>query len=225
MGTCNSSSKSVVGGGRSGVAANFDKMSEDQKVTAIANALKNKSPNDMLEDVIYRISGNEKPLTASDDDILATESEIIYKTFTPRYDKKEGKRLTADELAKKLYNGENVERPGRNRYGVGNYFTADYSTGSYGQRNIIIAGVLNKNAKVIESSKAGYQAFMEIKKGTKLGKILKRLPEEGQNAIYALAKGYNVISISNGDSYNDTKYILNHKALTLSKNLIVTNGE
>lgn len=221
MGTCNSNSKST--GGAAGKS--FSKMSESQRVTAIANALNNKSSDDMLEDVIYRLSGNEKPLTASDDDILATGSEIIYKTFTPRYDKKEGKRLTADELAKKLYNGENVERPGRNRYGVGNYFTADYTTGSYGERNIMIAGILNKNAKVIESSKAGYQAIMEIKKGTKLGKILKPLSPEGQEAVYALAKGYNVISISSGDSYNDTKYILNHKALTLSKNLIVTNGE
>lgn len=148
MGTYNSNSKST--GGRQ--VKSFSKMSEDQRVNAIANALNNKSPDDMLEDVIYRLSDNEKPLTASDDDILATGSEIIYKTFTPRYDKKEGKRLTADELAKKLYNGENVERPGRNRYGVGNYFMADYST-------------------------------------------------------------------------DDTKYILNHKALTLSKNLIVTNGE
>ena len=221
MGTCNSNSKAT--GGAAGKS--FSEMSEDQRVTAIANALNNKSPDDMLEDVIYRLSGNEKPLTASDDDILATDSEIIYITFTPRYDKKEGKRLTADELAKKLYNGENVERPGRNRYGVGNCFTADYSTGSYGERNIIIAGILNKNAKVIESSKAGYQAFMEIKKGTKLGKILKPLSPIEQEAVYALAKGYNVISIPGKNSYNDTKYILNHKALTLSKNLIVTNGE
>lgn len=217
MGTCNSNSKS--GGGAAGKS--FSKMSESQRVTAIANALNNKSPDDMLEDVIYRLSGNEKPLTASDDDILATGSEIIYKTFTPRYDKKEGKRLTADELAKKLYNGENIERPSKYKHYVGNYFSTDYSTGPYGQRNLIVAGILNKNAKVISSGKIGYQATMEIINGTKLGKILKGLSPEGQESICALAKGYNVIS----DKYNGNKYILNHKALTLSKNLIVTNGE
>lgn len=217
MGTCNSNSKST--GGAAGKS--FSKMSESQRVTAIANALNNKSSDDMLEDVIYRLSGNEKPLTASDDDILATGSEIIYKTFTPRYDKKEGKRLTADELAKRLYNGENIERPSKYKHYVGNYFSTDYSTGSYGERNIIIAGILNKNAKVISSGKIGYQATMEIINGTKLGKILKGLSPEGQESICALAKGYNVIS----DKYNDNKYILNHKALTLSKNLIVTNGE
>lgn len=216
MGTCNSNSKS--GGGAAGKS--FSKMSEDQRVTAIANALNNKSPDDMLEDVIYRLSGNEKPLTASDDDILATESEIIYKTLTPRYDKKAGKRLTADELAKKLYNGENVNRPFKKLYGMGNIFSTDYSLGSYGERNLIVAGILNKNAKVISSGKIGYQAIMEIKNGTKLGKILKSLSPEGQESICALAKGYNVISNDN----NGDKYILNHKALTLSKNLTVSEG-
>ena len=220
MGTCNSNSKAT--GGAAGKS--FSKMSEDQRVTAIANALNNKSPDEMVADVIYRLSGNEKPLTASDDDILATDSEIIYKTLTPRYDKKEGKRLTADELAKKLYNGENINRLSKNVYGVGNYFSTDYELGSWGQRNLIVAGILNKNAKVIESSKAGYQAFMEIKKGTKLGKILKPLSPKEQEAVYALAKGYNVISIPGKNSYNDTKYILNHKALTLSKNLTVSKG-
>lgn len=216
MGTCNSNSKAT--GGAEGKS--FSKMSEDQRVTAIANALNNKSSDDMLEDVIYRLSGNEKPLTASDDDILATDSEIIYTTLTPRYDKKAGKRLTADELAKRLYNGENIERPSKYKHYVGNYFSTDYELGSWGQRNLIVAGILNKNAKVIKSSKAGYQAFMEIKKGTKLGKIIKPLSPEGQEAVYALAKGYNVIS----DSNNGNKYILNHKALTLSKNLTVSKG-
>lgn len=196
-------------GGKRGVAGgstiNFDKMSESQRVTVIANALNNKSPDDMLEDVIYRLSGNEKPLTASDDDILATDSEIIYRTLTPRYDKKAGKRLTADELAKRLYNGENINRPTKN---------------IYGERNLIVAGILNKNAKVISSGKIGYQAYVEIKNGTKLGKILKGLSPEGQEGICALAKGYNVIS----DDNNGDKYILNHKALTLSKNLTVSNG-
>ena len=217
MRTCNSNSKAT--GGVAGKS--FSKMSEDQRVTAIANALNNKSPDEMVADVIYRLSGNEKPLTASDDDILATDSEIIYKTLTPRYDKKEGKRLTADELAKKLYNGENINRLSKNVYGVGNYFSTDYELGSWGQRNLIVAGILNKNAKVIESSKIGYQAFMEIKDGTKLGKILKGLSPIEQEGICALAKGYNVIS----DSNNGDKYILNHKALTLSKNLTVSNGE
>lgn len=217
MGTCNSNSKAT--GGAAGKS--FSKMSESQRVTAIANALNNKSSDDMVADVIYRLSGNEKPLTASDNDILATGSEIIYKTFTPRYDKKAGKRLTADELANKVYNGENVNRLSKNVYGVGNYFSTDYSTGSYGERNIIIAGILNKNAKVISSSKIGYQVYMEMKNGTKLGKILKGLSPIEQEGICAIAKGYNVIS----DNNNGDKYILNHKALTLSKNLIVTNGE
>lgn len=216
MGTCNSNSKAT--GGAAGKS--FSKMSESQRVTAIANALNNKSPDDMLEDVIYRLSGNEKPLTASDDDILATDSEIIYTTLTPRYDKKAGKRLTADELAKRLYNGENIERPSKYKYYVGNYFSTDYSTGSYGERNLIVAGILNKNAKIIPSNKIRYQAIMEIKNGTKLGKIFKGLSPDEQDSIWALAKGYNVIS----DSNNGNKYILNHKALTLSKNLTVSKG-
>lgn len=57
MGVCNSSTK---GSGRA-AGKSFSKMSESQRVTAIANALNNKSPDDMLEDVIYRLSGNEKP--------------------------------------------------------------------------------------------------------------------------------------------------------------------
>lgn len=67
---------------------------------------------------------------------------------------------------------------------------------------------------MIDYWKATSGVSNEISKGTKLGQALRRSDSASQVSIYAMAKGYNVIS--NGTGYYT---ILNRNALTVSKDV------
>jgi hypothetical protein len=73
---------------------------------------------------------------------------------------------------------------------------------------------LNNNAKVLSITNARNGARQEIANGSKLGRVLSRCDHESQASIYAMSKGYNVISSGHG-YYN----ILNRNALTMSSDI------
>ena len=73
---------------------------------------------------------------------------------------------------------------------------------------------LNNNAKVIDSAKAKFGAKQEIASGSKLGKVLSKCDSESRPSVYAMSKGYNVISSGHG-YYN----ILNRNAMTMSSDV------
>ena len=82
------------------------------------------------------------------------------------------------------------------------------------QKTAQIRCKLNSNAKVISYNSAVNGVSSEISKGTKLGKVLKKCDRQSQSSIYALAKGYNVIT-SGGGYYN----VLNRNAVTMSNGI------
>lgn len=80
------------------------------------------------------------------------------------------------------------------------------------QKSAVIRGKLNSNAKVISYSKATSGLQQEIASGSKLGRSLSRMDNKSAVSMYALSKGYNVIS--SGHGYLN---ILNRNAVTMSK--------
>ena len=66
----------------------------------------------------------------------------------------------------------------------------------------------------IKYSSASIGASQEIAKGTKLGKALSKCDNKSAISIYAMSKGYNVIS--NGMGYLN---VLNRNAITVSSNI------
>ena len=108
-----------------------------------------------------------------------------------------------------------------NTHGRGIYFADSYNgSTSYGntrgsvKKTAVIRGKLNNNAKVIDYSKANAGALSEIVRGTKLGKALKKCDSDSQASIYAMAKGYNVITSGHG-YFN----VLNRNAITMSSDI------
>jgi hypothetical protein len=75
-------------------------------------------------------------------------------------------------------------------------------------------GKLNNNAKVIDYSKAKSGASNEIARGTKLGRVLSACDISSRPSIYAMSKGYNVIS--SGHGYLN---VLNRNAITMSSDI------
>ena len=108
------------------------------------------------------------------------------------------------------------------------YFADDYGSSQiYGnttgniKSTAMIRCKVNSNAKAINYSKARSGLQTEIASGSKLGKSLARINRtDSQSAvsIYALCKGYNVITSGHG-YFN----VLNRNAVTMSTTIKATN--
>ena len=80
---------------------------------------------------------------------------------------------------------------------------------------------LNSNAKTIGYSQARSGMLSEVQSGSKLGKSLgkiSRTDSDSAVSIYAMAKGYNVITSGNG-YFN----VLNRNAVTMSSSVKAIN--
>ena len=101
------------------------------------------------------------------------------------------------------------------------YFATTYSSsGGYGnttgniKKTAVMRAKLNNNAKIIDYNSAVRGCNQEISSGSKLGKTLAKCDTKSAHSIYAMTKGYNVITSSNG-YYN----VLNRNAVTMSKSI------
>lgn len=82
------------------------------------------------------------------------------------------------------------------------------------KKTAVVRAKLNSNAKIITYSKATSGMLSEMRSGSKLGKALRKCDQSSAVSIYAMAKGYNVIT-SGGGYYN----ILSRNAITMSKTI------
>lgn len=78
----------------------------------------------------------------------------------------------------------------------------------------MVRAKLNNNAKVLNINNATSRARREIASGSRLGKVLAKCDSQSQASIYALSKGYNVIS--SGHGYLN---VLNRNAITMSTDI------
>lgn len=202
----------------------FMAMSDDDKADFIGANIKNGVPAHLAQNdfqkFVYNSGLNEKPTIVDDATLDTMTGTEIFRTVNNVYDRKNDISYTADQIAKQVTQGRQtrVSDNGGSVYGRGIYFADSYSgSTSYGNtrgdvsKTAVMRGKLNSNAKVINYSKANAGALSEIVKGTKLGKVLKKCDSDSQASIYAMAKGYNVITSGHG-YYN----ILNRNAITMS---------
>lgn len=157
-----------------------------------------------------------------DDAVLDTMNGTeVFRTVNNVYNRRTDISYRADEIAAQVTKGSvtRVSDTGGSVYGRGIYFADNYSRSTvYGnargniQKSAVIRGKLNSNAKVISYSKATSGLQQEIASGSKLGRSLSRMDNKSAVSMYALSKGYNVIS--SGHGYLN---ILNRNAVTMSK--------
>ena len=147
----------------------------------------------------------------------------LFRTVNNVYDRQNDISYSADQIAKQVMAGRvtRTSDNGGSVYGRGIYFADNKRDSSaYGntrgnvKKTAIIRGKLNSNAKIINYNKASSGASQEIAKGTKLGKALAKCDRASQASIYAMSKGYNVLTSGHG-YYN----ILNRNAVTMSKSI------
>lgn len=208
----------------------FMAMTDDEKADFISASVKQGVPdhlaNNSFQRFIYNSGLNEKPDLVDDATLDTMTGAEIFRTVNYVRKDLNPKDIgyTAPQIAKQVQSGRvtRVSDTGGSAYGRGIYFADDYghSTSMYGNTRgnvnatAVMRAKLNNNAKVLNINNARSGASKEIASGSKLGKVLAKCDYDSQASIYAMAKGYNVISSGHG-YYN----ILNRNAMTMSKDI------
>lgn len=205
----------------------FMQMTDDQKAdvidTMVAQGVPAHLADNDFQKFIYNVGLNDKPQLVDDATLNSMTGTELFRTVNSVYDKKNDISYNADQIARQVQAGRvtRVSDSGGSVYGRGIYF-ADSKSGStaYGatrgnvKKTAMIRCKLNSNAKMINYNNAVTGARNEIIKGTKLGKALAKCDRASQASIFAMAKGYNVITSGHG-YYN----ILNRNAVTMSSSI------
>lgn len=217
----------------SAFSADYDKfmaMTDDEKADFISSNIKTSVPDHLADNSFQRFLYNsqisDRPDLVDDATLDKMTGTEIFRTVNyvdKKYNPK-GIGYTAPQIANQVMKGSDtrVSDSGGSVYGRGIYFADSYShsTSRYGDTSgnvkatAVMRAKLNNNAKVINITKAKFGARQEIASGSKLGKALAKCDRDSQPSIYAMSKGYNVISSGHG-YYN----VLNRNAMTMSKDI------
>lgn len=206
----------------------FMAMTDDEKADFIATNIKSGVPAHLAQNdfqrFVYNSGLNEKPDVVDDATLNTMTGTELFRTVNNVYDRQNDISYNADQIAKQVMAGRvtRVSDNGGSAYGRGIYFADDYRESAYGYGNssgnvkktAVMRAKLNNNAKVIGYSQAVNGARQEMSSGSKLGKVLSKCDHASVASIYAMSKGYNVIS--SGSGYLN---ILNRNAMTMSKDI------
>lgn len=202
----------------------FMAMTDDEKADFIDQTVANGVPvfladND-FQKFIYNSQMNDKPQLVDDSTLDSMNGTEVFRTVNNVYDRRTDISYSAEEIAAQNTRGSvtRVSDTGGSVYGRGIYFADSYGSSTvYGntrgnsKRTAVIRGKLNSNANVISHSATRSGLQREINSGSKLGKTLSKMDRHSAESMYALSKGYNVISSGHG-YFN----ILNRNAVTMS---------
>lgn len=210
----------------------FMAMTDDEKADFISANIKQGVPAHLAQNdfqrFVYNSGLNEKPDVVSDAQLNSMTGTEVFRTVNNVYDSKNDISYNADQIAKQVMAGRvtRVSDNGGSVYGRGIYFADSYSgSTSYGnttgnvKKTAVVRAKLNNNAKVISHSQAQSGVRQEIASGSKLGKTLRKCDSSSQASIYAMSKGYNVITSGHG-YFN----VLNRNAITMSSDIKASNG-
>ncbi len=207
----------------------FSSMSDDQKADTISTMISQDVPdhlaNNSFQKLIYNMDLNDKPDLVDDATLDSMSGTEIFRTVNNVYDRQHDISYSADQIAKQVQSGSvtRVSDNGGSVYGRGIYFADNQRDSSmYGnthgnvKKTAQIRAKLNDKARVIDYNSAVQGCSKEMMSGSKLGKALKKCDNDSRASIWALAKGYNVISSGNYAGYYN---ILNRQAVTISKSI------
>lgn len=205
----------------------FVGMTDDEKADVITSMISQDVPDHLsdtdFQKFIYNIGLNDRPDVVDDATLDSMSGTELFRTVNNVYDRQNDISYSADQIIKQIQAGRvtRTSDNGGSVYGRGIYFADDKrGSSAYGntrgnvKKTAIVRAKINSNAKTISHSSASAGARAEIKSGSKLGKALRKCDSDSAVSIYAMSKGYNVITSGHG-YYN----VLNRNAITMSKSI------
>lgn len=205
----------------------FVSMTDDEKADVITSMISQDVPDHLsdtdFQKFIYNIGLNDKPDVVDDATLNKMAGTEIFRTVNNVYDRQNDISYNADQIVRQIQYGRvtRTSDNGGSLYGRGIYFADNKSSSAmYGNtrgnviKTAIVRAKVNSNAKTISHSSASAGARAEMKSGSKLGRALRKCDSDSAVSIYAMSKGYNVITSGHG-YYN----VLNRNAITMSKSI------
>lgn len=205
----------------------FMAMSDDEKADFIGASIAQGVPAHLAQNdfqrFVYHSGLNDKPDVVDDATLDTMTGTEVFRTVNSVYDRSNDISYSADQIAKQVMAGKTtrVSDNGGSVYGRGIYFADDYngstaygSTSGSVKKTAVMRGKLNASAKVVNYNTARQGVSREIASGSKLGKVLRSCDSDSQVSIYAMSKGFNVIS--SGHGYLN---VLNRGAITMSSDV------
>lgn len=209
---------------KGGVAySDFKKMSDDEKADVIVMAQMVKPPifldDSGMQRFAYFTGMSDKPQIVSDSQLDKMSGTSLYRTVNNSYNSRTDIGYTAKDIYKQIAKGDYTmySDSGGSAHGKAIYFADSVGSSavySNGRNSIMMRAKISPNAKTISESALDKMYRNEVNKGTKLAKAVQQTSDRNSSRnLFALAKGYDVITPSGGSGYN---MVLNRGGLVMS---------
>ena len=203
---------------KGGVAfKDFEKMTDDQKADVIDKALHTGVPifldDSGLQRFAYFTGMNDKPKIVTDAQLDNMMGHELFRTVNDAYNRRTDIGYTANDIVKQISSGDFTmySDSGGSAYGKSIYFASSVgSSSSYAGR-----GATMMRAKITGGKSISHNAIHNMyrnarAKGDKLAIACGKADSSSAVNLYALAKGYDVITT------HDYHMVLNRRCLSVS---------
>lgn len=205
--------------------SDFQKMTPDEKASAMAKALSEPTPLNLddndLQRFAYSLGLDNRPQVVSDAQLDKMSGIELYRTVNSGYDPSLDIGYRSKEIIDQIRYGNTTRfsDDGHSVYGNGLYFATSY-TGSrmYGNQSrspSMARAKIAPNARIISDSTAASKVAAEIRSGSRLGRVLQGASSKARNGLWCLANGYQ--GTQNGAGYY---MIYDRSALVMSDKTI-----
>ena len=196
----------------------FEKMTDDQKADVIDKALHTGVPMFLDDSGIQRFAYftgmSDKPKVVTDAQLDAMSGKELFRTVHDAYDSSKDIGYTANDVIKQIAHGDFTmySDSGGSANGKAIYFassvksSADYASG---KNNTMMRAKLT-GGKSISYYSAQSMYSSALSRGDKLAKACSQADYKSSANLYALAKGYDIVTSS------DYCMVLNRRCLTVS---------
>ena len=203
-----------------GVAfSDFEKMTDDQKADVVSKALQTGVPffldDSGMQRFAYFTGMSDKPTVVTDAQLDKLKGHQLFRTVNDAYDRSKDIGYTSGDIAKQIMAGDYTmySDSGGSAYGKAIYFASSVPSSSVyatpGKNPAMIRAKIT-GGKSISSNQAHQMYSAALARGDKLAQACSRADHSSRVNLYALSKGYDIITTS------DYHMVLNRKCLTVS---------
>ena len=201
-----------------GVAfSDFEAMTDDEKADVVDKALRTGVPifldDSGLQRFAYFTGMSDKPTVVSDSQLDQMRGHELFRTVNDAYDSRKDIGYTARDIAKQISSGDFTmySDSGGSAYGKAIYFASSVSSSDgYSGRGATMMRAKITGGKAISYSSAASMYRTAYSRGDKLARACGRADSSSAMNLYALAKGFDIITTS------DYHMVLNRRCLTVS---------
>lgn len=192
-------------------------MTDDQKADVVDKALRTGVPvfldDSGLQRFAYFTGMSGKPNVVSDAQLDKMAGHELFRTVNDAYDSRKDIGYTANDIVKQISSGDFTmySDSGGSAYGKAIYFASSVpSSAGYAGRNATMMRAKITGGKAISHSAITQMYRTAYNRGDKLAQACGRADHSSAVNLYALSKGYDIITTS------DYHMVLNRRCLSVS---------